>query len=374
LWAASVPDVPASVPDVPASVPGPPPLAQIYFYLTAGCNLACRHCWLAPPFDPRAEMATLPVELFERAVAEAKPLGLGGVKLTGGEPLLHPQFMTLVDLTAAEGLGLTVETNGTLLTEEHCARFAEIPATFVSVSIDGSDAATHDAVRGVRGSFDKALAAVALLAAAGVRTQIIFSVMRENADQLEAVIRLAEESGAGSLKFNVVQPTARGERIHDAEAALGVGDYVRLGRLVDRELAPAAGIGVTFDCPPAFRPLRRVAAARGRGQCGIFGIIGVIADGRYALCGIGEQVPELVFGVVGEDALAEIWRSHPTLVELREGLPSRLGGVCAGCLMSRGCLGSCIAQNYYRTRDLFAPYWFCEEAEREGVFPDSRRR
>lgn len=362
------------MPEAAAPAPGRPPLAQIYFYLTAGCNLACRHCWLAPPFDPQAEKATLPVELFERAIAEAKPLGLSGVKLTGGEPLLHPEFMTLLDVVAREELGLTVETNGTLLTEEHCARLAEMPSAFVSVSIDGSDAATHDAVRGVRGSFDKALAAVRLLAAAGLRPQIIFSVMRENAHQVEAAVRLAEESGAGSLKFNVVQPTARGERIHDSEAALGVGEYIRLGRFVDGELAPAASVEVSFDCPPAFRPLRRLATGRGRGRCGIFGIIGVIADGRYALCGIGEQVPELIFGVVGEDALSEIWRAHPVLVQLREGLPSRLGGVCAGCLMSGACLGSCIAQNYYRSGDLFAPYWFCEEAEREGLFPDSRRR
>lgn len=68
-----------------------PPLNQLYFYLTEGCNLACRHCWLAPKFDADgSRYAMLPVELFETAVREAKPLGLSGLKLTGGEPLCTP--------------------------------------------------------------------------------------------------------------------------------------------------------------------------------------------------------------------------------------------------------------------------------------------
>ena len=55
-------------------------------------------------------------------------------------------------------------------------------------------------------------------------------------------------------------------------------------------------------------------------------------------------------------------------------MPARLGGVCGDCLLSRACLGACVAQNYYRTRDLYAPFWFCEDAERAGLFPQTRRR
>jgi hypothetical protein len=40
--------------------------------------------------------------------------------------------------------------------------------------------------------------------------------------------------------------------------------------------------------------------------------------------------------------------------------------------MKARCLGSCVAQNYYRSHDLFAPFWFCELAEAEGLFPASR--
>jgi SynChlorMet cassette radical SAM/SPASM protein ScmF len=145
-----------------------------------------------------------------------------------------------------------------------------------------------------------------------------------------------------------------------------------LGRHVERELAPKSSLQIFFDYPQAFRALNRIASRDGCSACGIFGILGVIASGHYALCGIGEQVPDLVFGEVGKDLLEEVWRENPILKALRAGLPERLEGVCSRCLMKRRCLGSCVAQNYYSTGSLWAPFWFCKQAEEAGLFPASR--
>ncbi len=352
---------------------GMPALRTLYFYLTEGCNLACRHCWMGPRFDPTGDhYPTLPVELFETAIREAKPLGLSCVKLTGGEPLLHPHFSQLLEIVRREALRLIIETNGLLCTPEIAAEIAKSPNRFVSVSIDGTDAATHEWVRGVPGSFEAARQAVRTLVAAGIRPQVIFTVMRANAGQVDAIVRMAEELSADSVKFNVVQPTARGEKLHENQETLPIADLIKLGRHVEEELAPKAKLKALIDYPPAFRALHRIARGEGGGACGIFGVLGVIAGGHYALCGIGEQVPDLVFGKVGKDRLEEIWRENATLKALREGLPERLEGVCGRCLMKRSCLGQCVAQNYYRKGSLFAPNWVCEQAEEAGLFPASR--
>jgi len=92
------------------------------------------------------------------------------------------------------------------------------------------------------------------------------------------------------------------------------------------------------------------------------------------LCGIGESVAELVFGDARTVSLEEVWNTNPVLQEIRQGLPSKLKGICGECIMKATCLGSCIAMNYYRYRDLFAPYWYCEDADAAGLFPASRRR
>ncbi|MBN2357886.1 MAG: SynChlorMet cassette radical SAM/SPASM protein ScmF [Deltaproteobacteria bacterium] len=350
-----------------------PRLEQIYFYLTAGCNLACRHCWLAPKFDPDgSRYPTLPVALFERAIAEALPLGLTGVKLTGGEPLLHPRIEELLAIVGERDLALTLESNGLLCTPRLAAAIAQIPKRAVAISIDGVDAATHDGVRGVAGSFDRAVQAVRDLVAADTPPQIIMSIMRYNLDQVDAMVRLAEKLGASSVKFNLVQPAARGQALYDTERAVSVANMIALGRRVATELAPATRLRLDFDLPPAFRPLSAVARGDGRGICNITAIIGVLPTGHYALCGIGEHIPELVFGQIEADPLARVWRDNEVLRTLRAGLPDRLEGVCADCLMRHRCLGSCVAQNFYEHKNLFAPFWFCERACKDGIFPQSR--
>jgi SynChlorMet cassette radical SAM/SPASM protein ScmF len=346
---------------------------SLYFYLTEGCNLACRHCWMGPRFDATGNhYATLPVELFETAIREARPLGLSEVKLTGGEPLLHPHFNRLLQVVRREELRLIIETNGLLCTPEIAAEIAKSLDRFVSVSIDGSDAATHEFVRGVPGTFKAAQQAVRNLVAAGIFPQVIFTVMRQNAGQVNAMVRMVEDLGAASLKFNVVQPTARGEKLHKDQETLNIADLIALGRHVEQELASKTRLKLYIHLPQAFRALHRIASGDGCSECGIFGILGVIASGHYALCGIGEQVPDLVFGEVGKDLLENIWRENDILQALRKGLPQQLEGICSCCLMKRSCKGSCVAQNYYRKGNLWAPNWFCEQAEEAGLFPTSR--
>jgi SynChlorMet cassette radical SAM/SPASM protein ScmF len=351
------------------------PLNQIYFYLTEGCNLKCRHCWIAPKYQSENNSyPTLDLDLFKSIIEQAKPLGLNGVKLTGGEPLLHPDIKEILEHIQAEDLSLTVETNGLLCTAELAQKMAACRDPFVSVSIDGADAATHEWVRGVAGCFHEAMDGIRNLVEAGFRPQIILSVMRPNKDQLEPAVRLAERVGAGSVKFNIVQPMARGSKMHDSGETLSIKELVDLGQWVENTLSPSTALRLHYDQPLAFSPLGKIFSNNGDGcrVCGILSILGVLANGSYALCGIGQTVPDLVFGHADTERLKDIWTRAPFLMELRQGLPHRLAGICGSCLMKRLCLGSCIAQNYYSSKDIWAPFWFCEEAQNQGLFPNTR--
>ena len=351
------------------------PLNQIYFYLTEGCNLRCRHCWVAPKYQSGSNSyPALDLDLFKSIIEQAKHLGLTGVKLSGGEPLLHPEIKEILEYIRSEDLRLTVETNGVLCTLELASKMAECKNTFVSVSLDGADADTHEWVRGVSGCFEEAMEGIRSLVEVGFRPQIIMSVMRHNKNQMEQVVRLAESMGAGSVKFNIVQPTARGKKLHESDEALNIAELVELGRWVEDTLSTKTNMSIYHSHPMAFRPLGKMFGENGDGcsVCGVLGILGVLADGSYALCGIGETVPDLVFGHGATDPLEEVWNNTPILLELREGLPHLIEGVCGDCFMKGLCLGSCIAQNYYRNESVWAPYWYCEEAHNRGLFPDTR--
>ena len=351
------------------------PLNQIYFYLTEGCNLRCRHCWIAPKYQSEGNSyPALDLGLFKSIIEQAKPLGLTGVKLTGGEPLLHREIHEILEYIRTEDLSLTVETNGVLCTAELAQKMAACTDPFVSVSLDGAEVETHEWVRGVEGCFEDALEGIQNLMDAGLKPQIIMSIMRQNKDQMESIVRLAERLGAGSVKFNIVQPTARGEKLYESDVALSIEQLVELGRWVENTLSASTDLSIYYDHPPAFRPLGKMFGKNGDGcgVCGILGILGVLANGSYALCGIGKTVPDLVFGQTSTDPLRDIWNYNPLLVELREGLPQRFEGICCHCLVKGICLGSCVAQNYYRSKSIWAPFWFCQEAYNRGLFPESR--
>jgi SynChlorMet cassette radical SAM/SPASM protein ScmF len=351
-------------------------LRTIYFYLAEGCNLRCRHCWIAPKFEPGApKWPTLEFGLMRDIIEQGRPLGLQAVKLTGGEPLIHPEIDAILDYLATTGMRLTIETNGLELTADRAKKIARSANPFISVSLDGVDAETHEWVRGVDGCFEAALQGARNAIAAGLRPQFIMSIMRHNVDQMEAMVRLAEQVGAESVKFNLVVPNARGERMHDAGETVGIEELIKIGQWVETTLIPSTKLRISHSHPAAFKPLSALFGEKAdRGRCGIFGILGVLGNGKYALCGIGETVPELIFGDAREVRLADVWNNNPALNEIRRGLPVDLKGVCGDCIMNAQCLGSCVANNYYRHRDLLAPFWYCEEALAAGLFPISRLR
>ena len=105
-----------------------------------------------------------------------------------------------------------------------------------------------------------------------------------------------------------------------------------------------------------------------------YDILGLLPGGHFAMCGIGIQIPELSYGKIGQDLLVDVWYNHPMLKALRQKLPAKLEGVCADCLFQTQCLGSCVAENYHKSRRLTAAYWFCEQADKCGIFPFERLR
>src|SRR4030043_1046188 len=95
---------------------GVPPLTSLYLYIAGSCNLACRHCWITPTYQTSSNGGKfVKLEYIEKAIREAKPLGLRSIKLTGGEPTPHPRFRELVSLIHANGLDMIIESNGTLI-------------------------------------------------------------------------------------------------------------------------------------------------------------------------------------------------------------------------------------------------------------------
>lgn len=349
-----------------------PPLTHLYVNPAGECNLACSHCWITPgrsgaPFSVRERLEEeFTPEQFRELLDRAAALGLKNLKFTGGEPLLRSDFPLLYRAAAEHpaGLFVNIETNGTLEPEGIWEAFEEHPPGSVAVSLDSAVPEVHDDFRNTPGAFRKTVSFIEKLVSREVNTQVIASTVDFRVEPVLEIARLCRDMGVGSLKVNPVQPIGRGAKLH--------GSGTRIENILSfaRNIHETCGRSVAVDVPPAFLPIDRL---RESGRCPLQNLLGVLASGDVSFCGIGFICGELVMGNFITGDLERIWREHPLPVQVRTLLPGELEGICGNCIHSSVCLGSCVMQNYYSTGRFTAPFWVCSEAEKEGLFPNTRK-
>ncbi len=284
---------------------------------------------------------------------------------------MNPKIKEIISYISDQKLGIVIETNGTLVDKAMAKLLKEtVYFKFISVSLDGADAETHEALRRVEGSFDKAIQGIKNLVEVGIRPQMICTLHRNNISQIKDIVNLAEELKCNSIKFNHVQQVGRGMDF-DNKLSLSVPEIIELDRMIENDLSQTMKIHIHPDIPMAFRkPARFLRNALGR--CNVLNILGLLSDGGLALCGIGTSIEELLYGNIKTDCLQEIWENSPKLLTLRDTIPENFTGICSDCIHRYMCKGTCVAANYNRTGRLDSSYHFCETAKELGLFPESR--
>ncbi len=346
------------------------PLTSLYLYLTDHCNLCCSHCWISPKYSQQRQNG-IPLEYLKKAISEAKPLGLQNVKLTGGEPLLYRHFGELIAFLAEEQVSVLIETNGTLITRDMVERLQSCDIDQISVSLDAATKDLHDEIRGVKGSFHRTLEGLRLLSEYAFDFQIILTLQRRNREEIPGVIRLSEKLGAGSLKINPLIPCGRGKEAFEHKHNLELNDLLRLYRMVEERRSSNKNLKIVFDLPIAFRTISDIKG-RGISECHILNILGILGNGDFSICGIGQTIDDLRMGNIRRVSICDVWKNSPTLRDLRQSLPWKLNGICGRCIFKFQCLGSCRANAYALSSDLYAAYFLCQEFFESGRFPSSR--
>jgi len=355
------------------------PLECIYYYPTESCNLRCAHCWVAPGY---AESCASPEYVAQNAnnlsfdelktvVDDALPLGLRGIKITGGEPFLHPRMIDYLRFFKSKGLSLSLETNGTLLDEERIKELKNLGCA-TSVSLDGATAEIHDRARGVAGSFDRTVRALEMMSRNGCCGEVIFSLHKDTLPGLTGIMELLDGLRGFSLKINILSVIGRGKQLSAAGGAVDIETILALNQRIEREYAKRySNVEIYLHIPIAFTPIRKLFGDAAC-YCRICNIIGLLSDGRVSYCGIGRLENDLILGDVRREKLSEIWTKSPSLAEFRRKMPEELKGICGSCIHRDQCLGGCVAQTYALTKDLCGAHAFCETAHQKGLFPASR--
>ncbi|MDP8224222.1 MAG: radical SAM protein [Candidatus Lernaella stagnicola] len=196
-------------------------LRGVEFCVTYRCQLDCRHCLTKPLIDQtRPEMTT---DQAVRAIANLAALGAVFINVTGGEALQREDIFELLERAAANrSVLITLASNGLALDAETAARLRKIGVAMVTMSLDGPDAATHDASRGCPGAYDALLQACAAVRAEGLELWLTTILTAQNtADgSIFRIAELARELGA-TLTVNFAYAVGNWR---DQEAAIGAAE------------------------------------------------------------------------------------------------------------------------------------------------------
>lgn len=181
--------------------------------LTRRCNLRCVHCYLG---DQAAQWLLKDRELdaaaVNAAISDWAEAGCLYLTLTGGEPLLRPDFAEIYRHAREQGLVVTVFTNGTLVADGIAALFRECPPRKVEISLYGATAETHDAITGAPGSHARAWMGIRRLQGAGVRVVLKTVLMKPNLAEREDLERQAAAIGAAFRHDAAIFPCLDGSR------------------------------------------------------------------------------------------------------------------------------------------------------------------
>ncbi|MEI6211595.1 MAG: radical SAM protein [bacterium] len=353
-------------------------LRLVFWELTARCNLKCCHCRAeAQDAFVAGELTTAQILSVARDIrAAGDPIMI----LTGGEPLVRQDFFEIARECVGMFSRVALATNGTLVDDAMARRIVETGIQRVSVSLDGATPATHDAFRGVPGSFDATVRGYDALVRAGMPVQVNATVARNNIDEVEALLQFLLDRKAAAFHVFALVPVGCGAQISE-DARLSSEQMEKFLRwLFIKSVELRDRIHIKATCAPQYyRIMREVSremkiplpgapqghgAGHGPGHApGHDTANGMQAMTRGCLAGsavcflsrIGDVQPcgylPVRVGNVLQQPFGEIWRNSTVFASLRD--PSQLKGKCGTCGYRVVCEG-CRARAYAATDDFMS--------------------
>lgn len=315
----------------------------LQWHITHTCNLRCAHCYQEEYKSHMPEEQLFSV-LDKYADFVSKYDYIGQINLTGGEPLLHPDFFLLASDIKRRGFRLGILTNGTLIDEECAKKIKELEPLFVQISLDGTKC-THDNIRGA-GAFAQALKAIRYLKKCKIRVLVSFTAQKNNYQEFAKVARICRRYRVDKLWWDRVVT----ESEEDKEAlALTTEEFQWLvqksGKLSPKYRRRDGSSMVTTQRALQF------LGCKGD-HCGYHcsagkNLLAVLADGTVMAC---RRLPFIVGNILNAD-FETIIRSDERIAALRKfAFPKE----CSGCEHLARCKGGSRCVTYAQTGNLYA--------------------
>jgi radical SAM protein len=336
----------------------------VYWEMTQACGLACKHC--RAEAMPNANPLELTTDQSKRFLRQLLDFGdpLPHLILTGGDPLSRKDIYELIDYANGLGLEVSITPSATPeLTNAAISKLKEHGIQSMGLSLDGSCAEKHDAIRAVPGTFDRTMGAARHCGKIGMPIQVNTLVAEETATDLPAIYELLRTSfPVMRWSLFMLISVGRGKALNEVSPEQGE----EIMRWVF-DLSPRAPFMIKTTEAPSYR---RIAIEMMRGSGMTHGDMKSssvykgfqIRDGHgiVFVSNLGEIYPSgflpLRCGNVRVDSLVDVYRSSTIFRGLHS--PDQFHGKCGACEYSHICGGS-RARAFAYTGDALGTDPFC---------------
>jgi radical SAM protein with 4Fe4S-binding SPASM domain len=310
--------------------------------ITLACDLACRHCGSRAGRARPDELST--AECLD-LIAQMAALGVREITLIGGEAYLRPDWLEIVRAIDAAGMTPTMTSGGRGIDPELARQAKQAGLAGVSISLDGLSA-THDRLRGVKGSHTRALAALDNLRAAGIPVTVNTQINRLSMPELPELLELFAAHGGHSWQIQLTVPMGRAA--DEPEVLLQPFDLLELFPLLSRLAERCKQLGVRLlpgnnvgYFGPHESSLRSYMFDGHGSSCSAGQLtLGIEADGTIKGC---PSLPTAAWGGgnVRDASLQAIWERAKPLRYTRDRTVEDLWGFCRSCYYADECRAGC---------------------------------
>jgi radical SAM additional 4Fe4S-binding domain len=316
------------------------PLVMSY-NVTRECNMKCSHCYINAT-DKKLE-DELTTEEAKKVIDQIHQVSSPLLILSGGEPLLRQDIYELIEYGSKKGLKMGLGSNGYLIDDAVARKLKAAGIATVSISIDSSIPAQHDAFRGVEGAWEKSVNACKALRSNGILVQVNTTLTHDNYNQIDDIMTLAESIGVENFHLFFLVPTGRGVKLTDISPE-------KYEEMITNTFAKVHKhrLNVRPSCAPQFMRI-----AQGMGLDMRQWVRGCLAGMHY--CRIypnGDVTPcpylPIKLGNIREQSFKDIWFNSEVFKNLRN--LNTLKGKCGACEYKTLC-GGCRARAYGLSSD-----------------------
>ncbi len=319
----------------------------INWAVTNRCNFKCRHCYSR--IDPSDEIDNKTLLACIEKIIKA---GVLSINFGGGEPLLRKDLLEIAAFSSRKGLRVSMNSNGYLIERERAKSLKAAGFSKVGISLDSHVPDVHDGFRGIPGSHEKAVAALAHLKYAGIKTAISTVICKINHRAVDELISFARQCGVQQLNFHNFKCSGLGYSNKD-ELDLSPAEWKEFYLAAVKVKERVSDMEISLDDPIiASLGLNMGVKTLVKGSvCGKLSL-NIKSNGDITPCGF---IP-IVTGNIMSDDLRDVWINSPVLEKMRHKQPT---GKCRACNDYAECLGGCSARALAMTGDINNPDPHC---------------